>query len=421
MKSIYDSISKAYINMLVEEYLSEEMLMEDRLDRIKTDNKFLDTSHDPYAIHHDPERIIDHFAEHADPSVNKIHTQYLVGLYKRKAIRQDDAQRINGVLRQFDTYKQFLQPTEKQLTVKGYPSISSIEDKIAPHIGKATSLRDAREKIKQNPLDMEGHRQVWGDDNIKAYDVTDKEVSKKLYANEKSKRPGAFPTNWCTAREDEKNMYDFYKKDGDLIAIHHKDGSLYQYFVNGGEFKDRNNEDISDTDWNKIKDSVHKMWSEKPELLLGKQNDNLNESFDSPSKTTEIPEDSMLHQMGSMSAAMIGGTNFKMDKLDGNGYIIQFDKDGATELHHVDDNLSGGYSTNKSVPIRMVGTFKDRAKVLIDAGRRVRIVAHSTLADPFRNITKRLVARNPEYKVSDPVYGVHEMTGDKTVSWEISK
>jgi hypothetical protein len=125
--------------------------------------------------------------------------------------------------------------------------------------------------------------------------------------------------------------------------------------------------------------------------------------------------------MGTMSAAMIGGTNFKMDKLDGNGYIIQFDKDGATELHHVDDSLSGGYSKNTSVPIRMVGAFKDRAKALIDSGRRVRIVAHSTLADPFRNITKRLVGRNPEYKVSEPVYGKHEITGDKTVSWEISK
>jgi hypothetical protein len=269
MKSIYDSISKAYLNMLVEEYLSEEMLMEDRLDRIKTDNKFLDTSHDPYAIHRDPESIIDHLAEHGDPSTNKIHTQYLVGLYKRKAIRQDDVQKINGVLRQFDTYKQFLQPTEKQLTVKGYPNIASIEDKIAPHIGKATSVKDAREKLRTNPLDMEGHRQVWADNNISAYNVTDKEVSRKLYANEKSKRPGAFPTNWCTAREDEKNMYDDYKKDGDLIAIHHKDGSVYQYFVNGGEFKDRNNKDISDDDWNKLKDSVHKMWDEKPELLHG--------------------------------------------------------------------------------------------------------------------------------------------------------
>lgn len=152
-----------------------------------------------------------------------------------------------------------------------------------------------------------------------------------------------------------------------------------------------------------------------------KMNQSISESFDSPSKTTEIPEDSMLHQMGSMSASMIGGTNFKMHKLDGNGYIIQFDKDGATELHHVDDNLSGGYSTNTSVPVRMIGAFRDRAKALIDSGRRVRIVAHSTLATPFKNITKRLVSRNPEYKVSDPIYGEHEMTGDKTVSWEISK
>lgn len=42
---------------------------------------------------------------------------------------------------------------------------------------------------------------------------------------------------------------------------------------------------------------------------------------------------------GSMSAAMVDGDNFGMHKLKGSGYMIQFDKDGATELHHVDDDF----------------------------------------------------------------------------------
>ena len=243
--------------------------MEDRLDRILQDNPLLDTSHDPSAIHHSAKDIIDHFAQNADPSRNKIHTQYLVGLYKRKAIRQADVSLINSTLGNFDRYKQFLPETHRQLTPRNYPSIQHIADAIQPYLGKAVSVRDAREKIRNNPIDIPGHKLMWQDSNIKVYHVSDKEVSKKLYAPTNSSRPGAFPTKWCTAKED-RNMFDDYHDSANLYSVHDKSGNIYQYYPNG-EFKNSDNTDVTPEQFSKIKSSVHKMWSEKPELLSVKK------------------------------------------------------------------------------------------------------------------------------------------------------
>lgn len=145
------------------------------------------------------------------------------------------------------------------------------------------------------------------------------------------------------------------------------------------------------------------------------------ESMDSTLGSTKVPEDSMLHTMGSMSAAMVGGHNFQMHKLHGAGYMIQYDKDGATELHHIDDDLRGGYLKNNQPSMKMISTYRKHIKGLVDSGKKVRIVAHHNLADQFRRLTDRVVDRNPGYKVSPTENGEHEITGDKTKSWTISK
>lgn len=148
----------------------------------------------------------------------------------------------------------------------------------------------------------------------------------------------------------------------------------------------------------------------------------VNESLDTDLKKTQVPEDSMLHVMGAMSAAMVGGDNFKMHKLDGAGYMIQYDKDGATELHHVDDDLRGGYLKKSETPsMKMISTYRKHIKGLVDSGKKVRIVSHDHLADQFKRLSDRVAARNPGYNVSGITHGEHEITGDKTQSWEISK
>ncbi len=148
----------------------------------------------------------------------------------------------------------------------------------------------------------------------------------------------------------------------------------------------------------------------------------IKESLDSTTPKETVPEDSMLHQMGSMSASMIGGENFKMHKIGKEGYLIQFDKDGATEVHHVDENLSGGHLKGLAAPsMKMVSTFKNHIQGLVDSGKKVRIVAHDKLADGFAKITQRVLSKNPEYKMSAPIESEHEITGDKMKSWELTK
>lgn len=147
----------------------------------------------------------------------------------------------------------------------------------------------------------------------------------------------------------------------------------------------------------------------------------MNESLNSELNKTKVPEDSLLHQMGAFSASMVGGSNFKMHKLDGSGYMIQFDKDGATELHHVDDDLKGGYLKSNQPSIKMISTYRKHIKGILDSGDKVRIVAHKALGDHFYRLSQNIIKRSPGYHLSDPTDTEHEITGDKLKSWEISK
>lgn len=147
----------------------------------------------------------------------------------------------------------------------------------------------------------------------------------------------------------------------------------------------------------------------------------IQETLDSTLPTKQIPTDSMLHQMGEFSASMIGGSNFSMHKLDGAGYMIQFDKDGQTELHHVDDDLKGGYIKNNQPSLKLVSTYRKHIKGLLDSGKQVRISAHEKLGDSFYRLTKNIIKRTPEYGVSPSQDTTHELTGDKLKTWTIHK
>jgi hypothetical protein len=149
--------------------------------------------------------------------------------------------------------------------------------------------------------------------------------------------------------------------------------------------------------------------------------DNLSETFNRPLDTTELPSDSMLHQMGEFSASMIGGQNFKMHKINGAGYLIQFDKDGAREFHHLDDDLQGGYAKNNKASFGFVTTLRKHIKDSLDNGHDVRVVAHQKLAGPLERITRMAVDRTPGYAMSPSIPGNHELTGDPTVSWTLTK
>lgn len=247
--------------------MNENILLEDRLDYLKANTKKLDTSHDTTAKHQETPDIIQHFADNADPTKNKQHTQYIINLYKNKKIRQDDAPGIHDVLSNYEKYKGKLTPEDRQLSTTKYPRISDLQDKIAPHLGTMASKKQA-----EKTLEQPGHTLVHEDDKIKIYRLEKtkegKEASKALYGGGSER--GSTGTNWCTAaRSDDRNYFDEYLKEGGRYHVIHRksDGAVFQMHPQSNQFHDAKNNDISPEDFKSIAPSLHAAWEKHPEML----------------------------------------------------------------------------------------------------------------------------------------------------------
>jgi len=248
-------ISIAYV------MLNEDILLEDRLDYLKTNTKTLSTEHDPLAKHKSTSDIVQHLADNADPTKNKAHTQYAVGLYRNKALKQEDAPRLKSALENFDKYKGKLSPEDKQLTTKNYPTVSHIEDKIAPHLGTMTSKKQA-----EKTLDQPGHKLVHEDKDIAIYHLTDKDASKNLYGGGHTR--GGTGTSWCTAARSDDNMFKNYADQGKIHVIHRKsDGAVFQMHPESNSFMDAKDNPISHEDFKSIAEPLHKAWKKNPDLI----------------------------------------------------------------------------------------------------------------------------------------------------------
>ena len=241
-------ISIAYV------MLNEDILLEDRLQYLKDNTKKLSTDHDTTGRHKETANIIQHLADHADPTKNKSYTQYATNLYRNKAIRQEDAPRLKSALSNFDKYKHKLSTDDRSMNAKKYPSISSIEDKIHPHVGTMASKKEA-----QKTLEQPGHKLVHEDDKIKIYHLSDKDASKNIYGG--GHRRGGTGTSWCTAARSDDNMFDHYNKQGKMHVVHRKaDGAVFQYHTNSNQFMDHKDNNISHEDFNSISEPLHKAW-----------------------------------------------------------------------------------------------------------------------------------------------------------------
>lgn len=268
----YDQFAQAYLSMITEQtqILSEEMLMEDRIDWLKSNVKSINSSHDTFALHRDPHAIIDFLATNADPSKKKVHTQHLIRMYNAGKFRQEDAPRVHDTLFNFDKYKSKL--PEEQRDINKHADIASIERAVQPHLGTASTNAEAREQLKKNfTLNIpDKHELMYDDSNISIYHLKDKETSQKLYASAKSsKKPGVYPTEWCTAAEsDRHNMFDTYHTQGNLFVIHRKsDGEVFQFHPNTNQFMNKEDRTITQPDFDSIKDSFHKALDTSPKLV----------------------------------------------------------------------------------------------------------------------------------------------------------
>ena len=261
----FNSVTEASISYIM---MNESILLEDRIQYLKDNSKPLSTDHDTLASHKDTPSIIQHFADNGDPTKNKKYTQYLVGLYRNGKIRQEDAPALKETLGHFDKYRSQFSPEDKQLTTKNYPSISDVRAKVSPHIGKAVTNQEKRDEMKEN-LDQPGkHELKFEDDKIKIFELKDKNASQSIYGSNSDPKPGACPTEWCTARQTPSNMFDHYNKEGPLHVIHRKeDGAVFQYHTASQQFMDKDDNDIKKEDFMSIAPSFHKALKKNPGLV----------------------------------------------------------------------------------------------------------------------------------------------------------
>ena len=213
-----------------ENCIVEQLLLEDRIDSLKGVFKDkLDTSHDPYAEHKDSDSIVNHFADKADPSKNKAHTQWVLNQYKKKTIRQEDHPRIRTALTNFETHKAKLPKRD----INQYKSLSEIEDAVQPHLGSAGSRKQEKRQTKSGGADL-----IHDGPELTVHKLKTKEAACQYGAG----------TKWCTASR-ENNMFDYYNKDGPIyVARHKKTGEKHQFHFESNQFMDEKDEPVPLTD-----------------------------------------------------------------------------------------------------------------------------------------------------------------------------
>lgn len=228
--------------MRFKEYLAEQaLILEDRIAFLKDKFKGISTEHDTLAQHHDSDAIVDHFAQHADPTTNKAHTQWIMGQYKAGAIRQEDHPRIHAALTNFKVHGKKLEKRD----INQYKSLSELEDAVEPHLGTASSNREEKRITKHEGADL-----IHDDNGVTVHQIKTKEAA-KLYGK---------GTKWCTAGE-HHNMYDYYAKNGPLHVIQHE-GRKYQFHVESGQFMDEKDNPVQPHQlhpdiWHSLGKSLH--------------------------------------------------------------------------------------------------------------------------------------------------------------------
>ena len=214
--------------MKFRQYLKEHrLLLEDRLGKIKDIFRDkIDSSHDTLGTHKSSDDIVDHFANHADPTKNKEYTQWIVNKYRQKDFRQEDHPRIKEALTNFHKHKSKLEHKD----INKYKSISDIEDAVEPHLGEA-SKKEEKRQVKSEGADL-----IHSGSGVTIHHIKTEDAACAYGAG----------TRWCTSGEKD-NMFDNYNKDGPIHVIQHQ-GRKYQFHNHSYQFMDEKDKRVNLSD-----------------------------------------------------------------------------------------------------------------------------------------------------------------------------
>ena len=227
----------------------EQELLENRIQTLKTRvfKDGFDTSHDRLAQHRDTSDIVDHFANNADPTKKKTHTQWILNQYKKGNIRQEDHPRIKEALSNFETHKGKLENKD----INKYTSLSDVEDAVGPYLG-TTTKRQQKKAIKSEGADLVHNDEERG---VTVHHIKTEQAACSYGAG----------TKWCTAGKKD-NMFNHYNEDGPMFVIQHG-GRKYQFHNKSKQFMDEKDNDVKFKDLHPdIQKSLAK--SEHPEIQV---------------------------------------------------------------------------------------------------------------------------------------------------------
>ena len=217
-------------------FISEDLLIENRIEFLKTQHSTLDTSHDTLAKYKDAGDIIDHFAKKADPTPTKAHTQWIVNQYKKKQIRQEDAPQIKSTLKDFADVKDRLEKKD----LNQYGDIGELRDAVATQ--KSQAIKATKEKkatVARKSADLE---KMYDSDGVEGYKIPNRESSIRNYgpAGEKAS------THWCTAANSGQNMFNHYK--GGKYTMHFPNGEVLQFHHQSNQIMDKYDRPVQESD-----------------------------------------------------------------------------------------------------------------------------------------------------------------------------
>lgn len=217
-------------------FISEDLLIENRIEFLKTQHPTIDTSHDTLAKYKESGDIIDHFAKKADPTPTKAHTQWIVNQYKKKLIRQEDAPQIKSTLKDFADVKDRLEKKD----LNQYGDIGELRDAVATQKSQAEKATRAKKATAANKsADLE---KMYDSDGVQGYKIPNRESSIRNYG------PGGekASTHWCTAANSGDNMFNHYK--GGKYTMHFPNGEVLQFHHQSNQIMDKHDRPVNEGD-----------------------------------------------------------------------------------------------------------------------------------------------------------------------------
>lgn len=199
-------------------------------------------SQDDVIRSHEHELIDD--IHHSDPHPRKSNTEWMIRQYNNAEYKREDLPSVADTLNHFERFKKNLPAGHRD--INNHQSLSDLRNILRPHIEKSQK--------KSNSI-LSGADLIHDKDGVKVYHAKTKEAMCELGSG----------MPWCTARRDDRNMFQHYTKDGSKHYVVHLAREQAPYRKLGvifekNEFQDENNQNIERSG------AIHELIKRNPEL-----------------------------------------------------------------------------------------------------------------------------------------------------------